>query len=759
MAISTALLISATYIKYTDLLKETHIQQANSTQSYQHRLHILFSQYETIHRLVGEQYQKNTFNPLQLNIVMAQKPLLYSMAIYSLKGELLESTQPFFHKGITDKHFLNASQQSKLVIGEVYFDQSINKWLTPLYHGIEEDNGHISAVSVSLLDTMILNQQWQETTDINNKRFKSSNKNVIQVTLLNGLMPILNPSLKPQQYHQYYSEMLDSAMLATSTLHSSGHKEHYTSPTSQVKKETPPLNTPQLKCAQSDVDNTANISTFIFDNHYQLCISAEIPAATIKARLLFPFIIYSLLYLLLISITFVLVKWIIRLNASKIDALTYEAEHDALTGLANGQTLKKYYLEAKEKNAAFSLLYLDLDKFKSINDSFGHSCGDKILVQVAERIKRSIELYNGTAIRYSGDEFVLLVNSDDKELLQHCATHLLDTVSQPYVIGQNAFRVSSSIGIACYPEDANDIETLLSYADNSMYVAKQTNAPCLFFSKSTHQQLTQRVEIEQALHHAIERQEINMVYQPQVNADNTLCGVEALVRWDSDDLGFIGPDTFIPIAEECGMMPKIGLYIIHKAMEEITQLQQEIGQNFTLSINVSVRQFIKLDFIDTFLHALTKYTKINPNLTVSIEITESLFIESVESLLPLFHKLKHHHVILSLDDFGTGYSSLSLLRDLPIDELKIDKSFVDYITTNSTDKAMVESIIGMGKKIGLSVLAEGVEDRQQADILLAAGCDLFQGYFFSKPLSIEELKKYCIQQPSVAALVSRNALF
>ncbi|MCP4324798.1 MAG: EAL domain-containing protein [Psychromonas sp.] len=276
-------------------------------------------------------------------------------------------------------------------------------------------------------------------------------------------------------------------------------------------------------------------------------------------------------------------------------------------------------------------------------------------------------------------------------------------------------------------------------------MAKKKRNQYLFFSKQVHHQLMRNIEIEQALHHAIENNEISLVYQPQIDRDNKLFGVEALVRWNSKKLGFVSPDQFIPVAEETGLMPKLGLYIIQKAMQEIDNLQQLHDLSFKLAINVSVRQFMQIDFIEKLMDASKKFS--SGQIDITIEITESLFIESVfiesvESLLPLFYKMKSHYINLSLDDFGTGYSSLSMLRKIPIDELKIDKSFVDNISFDKNDKAMVNSIISMGKNLAMSVLAEGVETKEQADILFDAGCDIYQGYYFSKPLSLTDLSEF-----------------
>ena len=288
------------------------------------------------------------------------------------------------------------------------------------------------------------------------------------------------------------------------------------------------------------------------------------------------------------------------------------------------------------------------------------------------------------------------------------------------------------------------MEGLLSYADSSMQLAQQRKNHYQFFSKSDYAQLTRNIEIEQALRRAIENKEISLVYQPQLDKKQKLVGVEALVRWNSKKLGFVAPDEFIPIAEESGYMPQLGLYIMHQAMKEIAQLQKQAQLPFKLSINVSAKQFMQSDFTRKLLEACA-FHAIDPAI-ITLEITENLFIDRLERLLPIFNEIKAYKVSLSLDDFGTGYSSLSMLRKVPIDELKIDKSFVDHITDDQSDKEMIESIINMGKTLGMAVLAEGVETQAHVQILKNAGCDIFQGYYFSKPLALEELRLFIKQQ-------------
>ncbi|WP_198552748.1 bifunctional diguanylate cyclase/phosphodiesterase [Psychromonas sp. Urea-02u-13] len=676
-----------------------------------------------IQNLIADEYlHQQHFASNSLDVALKQNHLSAGIWIFSPQGDLLVTSSNLKGQQITNllNHrntrtwFRETINSSKMVIGRAYFLTSLNRWILPLRKKIVNSEGEIIAVISTGLDLAVLQSEWQK-----------NNPHTIEATLENGNYRILRNNLTMSQFERFYNHAPPENELLKNQYNSQQDKTNFL----------------QTFFSQGQDEH---LYTLTYNENYHFWVSASLPFEHVKQRLYSHSFFYSIFYLLLISIGYILFRWIVKVENSKINELTYKAEHDTLTGLPNRTVIKSHFkrLQAKE-GAHFSLLYVDLDNFKNINDTFGHSYGDAILIEASQRITNSLALHSGLVARYSGDEFVIFLDVADRESVENYAKRLLESIALPYLINQNAFRISSSIGIACFPDDASHIETLLSYADNSMTMAKKKRNQYLFFSKHVHHQLMRNIEIEQALHHAIENDEINLVYQPQMDRDNKLFGVEALVRWHSKKLGFIAPDQFIPVAEETGLMPKLGLYIMHKAMQEIDDLQQQNNLSFKLSINVSVRQFIQIDFIEKLMDACKNFT--SGQIDITIEITESLFIESVDSLLPLFYKMKAHHISISLDDFGTGYSSLSMLRKIPIDELKIDKSFVDNISIDKNDKAMVNSIISMGKNLGMTVLAEGVETKEQASILSDAGCDLYQGYYFSKPLSLDALITFAKQ--------------
>ena len=773
--VGTLLLVGAITLKYKDILDETKSTQHYLTKIYHDRFNTLLTRHETIHNLVKDEYVNNpNFNIKKIKRLLELNPFLLDIWIFSKEGELQLSTLPgitfpnLLQNQNTRQSFQNTLKSDKMVIGKAYLLKSINKWILPIRKRIMDNNGNIIAVISTGIDLTKLHNQWNE---------EDNHNNTIKVTLNNSAFRIVDSNKNILDNLDYYSQ-------AQNLPSYSSYSYLYPLPKGTLKGQSSKKLQPSLSAdsftAATVPQNMKVIPPHIYNNmpsemiykvagnkRYNFFISAEIPYKWVIQELFKNSFFYFIFYLLLIGIGFILFHWIDKIEKSKITELTYKAEHDAITGLANYSVINKHFaMIQKQQQTPFALLYLDLDNFKNINKAFGHSYAQPILIETAKRITQSLASrkehaagmskhdyqtqrpnlirFNALATRYSGSEFVIFIESDNRDEITECAKLLLKHIAQPCLINKNEFKINASIGIACFPDDSLDIDTLLSYADSSMDLAQKKKNQYQFFSQSDHCQFMRNIEIEQALRCAIENKEISLVYQPQLDRENQLFGVEALVRWNSKKLGFIAPDLFIPIAEKAGYMPQLGLYIMHQAMKEIAILKKQEKLDFKLSINVSVQQFMQNDFIKKLIEACA-FHSINPE-AITIEITESLFIDSLETLQPIFDEMKAHNIALSLDDFGTGYSSLSMLRKVPIDELKIDKSFVDHITNNQADKEVIKSIINMGKNLGMSVLAEGVETKAHVEILENFGCDLFQGYYFSKPLPLEELRLFIKRQ-------------
>lgn len=321
---------------------------------------------------------------------------------------------------------------------------------------------------------------------------------------------------------------------------------------------------------------------------------------------------------------------------------------------------------------------------------------------------------------------------------------IIESLSRPYEVNGISFTLGVSIGIAQYPEHGEDLDQLLRAADIAMYEAKKYRNSVCFFAKTMQEDYLRKVVMEQELRQGLEANELHMVYQPQVTQSGQVFGVEALVRWNNKRLGFVPPDQFIAVAESAGLMPALGEFITLTALQEIKALQQTLDFELNLSINISLRQFMQPNFLQLIQDSLADTGMSSDHVT--LEITETLFIEDLNYILPLLAQVHDMGLHISMDDFGTGFSSLSMLRTLPMDELKIDKSFVDTLCANEADQKLVQNIIAIGKNYGMTVLAEGVETEHQAEMLRHFGCDRFQGYLFARPLPIDELASFISSQ-------------
>ncbi|MGR5211979.1 sensor domain-containing protein [Vibrio rotiferianus] len=420
------------------------------------------------------------------------------------------------------------------------------------------------------------------------------------------------------------------------------------------------------------------------------------------------------------------------------------AFYDPLTNLPNRThliTLLEQHIESGQKNQqSFATLFLDIDHFKHINDSLGHFCGDQLLTKLAERLQHVLDLTAHVA-RIGGDEFVIILPEiDNNEHLITTIKDILTVFKKPFSLANHeSLRVSTSIGIALYPEDGRDSETLLKNADTAMYLAKKNGRNgYAFYSPELTDKSVSHVRLQSALHEAIEKDELYLVYQPQYQLDNkSLIGVEALLRWKHPELGQVSPADFIPIAEKTGLIQVIGPWVMEQACKQ-GRCWLDKGIAFgKMAINVSALQLQKNGFIERLKDILER-TQFPANL-LDLEITESFLLNDPRHAIESLNQLRELGVEISLDDFGTGYSSLSYLKGLPITKLKVDRSFVSDVPSNEDSKAIVDAIIAMSNSLSLKVVAEGIETDEQAKYLKEKGCLYGQGYRFSAPVLPERL--------------------
>ncbi|WP_066309726.1 EAL domain-containing protein [Bacillus sp. FJAT-29814] len=425
------------------------------------------------------------------------------------------------------------------------------------------------------------------------------------------------------------------------------------------------------------------------------------------------------------------------------EKINFMAFHDELTNLPKRRLFDERATEAIKQHTdkpqqAIAFMYLDLDRFKIINDTLGHNMGDLVLEHVARRLQSAIR-EEDTASRQGGDEFALLLNNVSKQEAASIAQRIINVLEEPLIVDGNEVFVTTSLGISLYPSDGDTVGDLLRKADIAMYKAKHKGRNNYqFYDAVLDKELYDRHEIEKELRKALEKGEFELHYQPIINlSTNTIVGAESLLRWKNSTLGHVVPDRFIPIAEETGMIVPIGEWILNTACRQLKAWEQE-GLDLSVAVNISIRQFYKKNLAFVIADALNE-TGINPA-HLTIEITESMTID-VETASKILRELKDLGVNISIDDFGTGYSSLSYLKTFPIDSLKIDQSFVQDIANSNCDQNIATAILLMAHNLGLNVIAEGVETTDQLDILRKYHCNCAQGYLFSKPLPAEEFKK------------------
>ncbi|MBB3109559.1 diguanylate cyclase (GGDEF)-like protein [Paenibacillus phyllosphaerae] len=425
--------------------------------------------------------------------------------------------------------------------------------------------------------------------------------------------------------------------------------------------------------------------------------------------------------------------------------INYLAFHDELTSLPNRRMFIKTAQEEinkpkKPSDGQLAFMYLDLDRFKLVNDSLGHTEGDRLLKEVAIRLKSCIR-ENDLVARMGGDEFMFMLRNvvDEKEIAR-IAERVLNAFEAPFILGVHEFHVTPSMGIALYPKDGTDIETLMVQADSAMYQAKASGKNTFKFYDANMRTLTgDQLALETAMRRAIEQKQFSLHYQPQMDTQTgRLIGIEALIRWNHPTMGMIPPNRFIPLAEETGLILPIGEWVLGEACRQ-NKVWQEIGYPpVRMSINLSAAQFTKHDLIESISNTLRE-TELDPEY-LELEITESMTMD-VNSTVQTLHGLRQLGVQIAMDDFGTGYSSLNHLKRFGLHRLKIDQSFVRDIMTDTNDADIVGSIIVMAHRLGLRVIAEGVESKDQYEFLQEHMCDEVQGYYFSKPLPPEEVEK------------------
>ena len=733
---SFILLATLMYMSWKNIYKEYQVSQENMVRIIASSTRSLFKTQETVLNVVGNrfledpQYKNNPHAMATLNSTLQDNPSMDAIALVTPDGTMTfasggydVSKFPNLLKQETSRDsFLETLKSHRMVFGRTYYFAPIQQWITPIRKAIRDDKGDIVTIITAALRVEDTFGSFTANVD------KSHNYFVSILRDEDFYFQYVSPN-SDESNHQIYltplaslsQERLKKAIIASSNATIDDLKEHES----------------MLSFLYAATNGKTYLLSLQYDKVYKLWIHVRLPLEIIKNDFLKSLALYLLIYSFVAVGFFVLFRIIAKADAKRSADLIFQATHDPLTTLPNRSYLQKNITKWLFEDApSFSILYVDMDHFKNINDSFGHQYGDTLLVELSKRLQTVVP-EDSIIIRHGGDEFVIFTHLTHDQALLDLANLIIETVSKPYYVDNLTLNVGASIGIAKYPEHGKTLDMLLRASDIAMYESKKIKNNAHIFADAMQVGYLRNISIELELKKALEQNELFMVYQPQIDQDGHMYGVESLARWNNASLGMVPPDQFIAVAEKSGQMGKIGRFIITRTLHDIKEVQTVLGVVFQTSINISVRQFMEVGFLEHLLHEITESQM--SNIAITIEVTENLLIEDIDYILPLLHDIKKADIQISMDDFGTGYSSLSMLKKLPIDELKIDKSFIDTIVEDETTQKMVHNIIAIGKNFNMQVVAEGVETKEQRALLHSFGCDRFQGYYFAKPLIKEDL--------------------
>lgn len=724
----------AIFAFYLNDLKETEFeyyvkQQEHLTRLTASSVNSILSQHELFLDVLGdrltkdERYRDHDSRKEVLTSLQKSNPAISSIALFERNGDIIITTDDLddlkphpnlLEKEETRNSFSYTLKKDVMVLGRTYYLDTVKRFIIPLRKAIKDENGKVLFVISAVMDA-------EKSIHL----LKDTNYRTVLFRTFDNHFQLSNrydESIYDIQVPQEEIEAHDQTLL-----------KKYGLSIDEIKERQKVVSF-SLRPIHDDYDV---IATMQYIKRYELQVVAHTDKEIVEKIVLQKSIPPLLLFTFIIAALYWLSKSIFDDEVKQQKTLYDQAMHDHLTGLHNRLFLSKALDE--KTSGPFTLLFIDLDHFKKLNDNFGVNVGDMVLKEVAKRLV-SFRQKHDLLIRYSSDEFLLITKVLDKVKIKTLAANILERLSTPYHLDQYRFSFGASIGISQYPSDADEISKIIGYADLAMNEAKKKKNSFFIFEDSIKERYLKNFRIENELKTAINNDELHMVYQPQIDIDGAFLGVEALVRWENDSLGPVPPGEFIEIAESTGHMSRIGQYVMETSLEEVYRIQSLTGLAFRLSINISIKQFMGSGFFEGLFRCIEN-VGIDRDL-ITLEVTENVFIEDIGYILNLLKKIKGQGIKISLDDFGTGYSSLSVLKRLPIDELKIDKSFVDDITFDDEAKKMVQSIISIGKKFDLEIVGEGVETLEQMQVMAQYGCRVFQGYHYSRPLREDDLLAY-----------------
>ncbi|MFM2586734.1 EAL domain-containing protein [Vibrio sp. TBV020] len=723
VTISVCLLVFITYNLWTSTVESTVRTQTTQVEVFSNSLSSLIDNEDRILEVAGEQALHYITHDKSIKKAVAVFDGLVSdsgditaIRLMDLEGNSIVASsnlpninsdrlKQFKASDLWD-NFVETINSNSLVVGRTYFSQNLQSYFIPFRKAIRNIEGEPVAVitgAVSLDNTGLINDS-----------LLLGRHNIFKVVREDGYAQMELPS--PDNGYKDKIAFSKSTDLLTKLANLiSGRYDSV------------------IQSFYIEYQGSLYIGVTKYLPKQKLWVVSKVDHNYILADFLPSFATVFMVFCALQWFVFVLIKRINQAERNRRQELHYQANHDFLTGLPN-----RYYSVKQQKpwrNKKFALLYIDLDKFKVINDTYGHASGDKLLVELAKRINRSKPI-GSLFTREAGDEFLLVFEQNKVADIEQYCHELLDAISLPYQLESSNYVITASIGVALYPQHTDRVDNIKRLADIAVLKAKtQRNTYCMFTSdmEKEHQQ---EALIEQRLRIALAEDNFHIQFQPQYR-NGEIWGVEALARWVDEELGFVPPDKFIAVAESTGIMPKLGKLLLTKALKESLRLQQASNRKLQTAINISIIQFMDNDFINHLVESILVH-KVEPSM-ITLELTESVLIEDLPAVLSKCKAIKQLGFELSLDDFGTGYSSLNVLHQLPVDELKIDRSFIGNLFNDDKCHSLVKSIMSIGKSLDVRIVAEGVEEAEHINTMTHFGAHIMQGYYYSKPQTVEAL--------------------
>ena len=733
--VGVALLGVSLQQRWQETLSDETAHQLSRAELISQSVHSLFRTQELVLDVVGrelldsgEPLEERREMPL-LDNILSVNPALVGFGLARPDGTLVRistnmdtSRLPnLLENPSTAEGFRQALESDVMVVGRTYYMDALGAWLIPIRKALRADDGSVVAVMTAGLEIgaegSVLGQDLHDGPEDSVILFREADK-YVQVMSREGATP-----------ERYSALQINEERL-------SAQRRDFEERTGKTMADI--MASPEAVYFHMTRDQRDYLIASTFDARYQIWTVSETRFAPLYRDFMGTLVTYVIGFVLGAWLLYLLFRVIDRAEGERREELLYRARHDDLTGLLNRAGLLDRLEGRLSQARPFSLVVINIDNFSGINDRFGLEYGDHTLVEFGRRLERLAERHDDLA-RLGSDEFAIVTPNTNIPSLTDACRALVEDLAQIFEVGGLRLQVGASVGVARYPEDGDSLSKLIRSAHLALYEAKQSrNAVCVYKAEMETAYL-RRLNVEQRLRYGLASHALYMVYQPQVNDAGETIGLEALVRWQDEELGFVSPAEFVDVAEKSGLMIPLGNFVLDTSLREFRQLIDKVQLPLDLAINISVIQFCQPGFVDTVLNAL-KTHDVSPSSLV-LEITETLFMGNFGQVLQTICDLRSHGIRLAMDDFGTGYSSLSLLRQLPLDELKIDKSFVDGIVEDEKVANMVRSIVAIARSHNMSLIAEGVEEQAQAQALIKMGCLRFQGYCFSRPVAMADIRQ------------------